>query len=188
MTDALRIENLDVAYRVRGQDQQVLRGLNLTIGKGETYGLVGESGCGKSTAALAVIRYLPSGGRVLSGKVLVDGRDVLRMSASDVRQMRARTLAMVYQDPGRALNPSITVGRQVAEVFELAGAPRSEAWDWSHDMLRKVLMSVPGWVMQSYPHQLSGGMMQRVVIAMALAVDRRLLILDEPTTGLDATC
>ena len=185
--DALRIDNLDVAYRVRGRDRQVLRDLSLRIGRGETYGLVGESGCGKSTAALAVVRYLPRGGRVTAGRIEVDGQDLLAMPEPALRQVRARTLAMVYQDPGRALNPSITAGRQLAEVFAISGLPTGEAHDRAIEMLKRVRIADPGQVMHRYPHQLSGGMLQRVVIAMALAVDRRLLILDEPTTGLDAT-
>jgi len=185
--DALRIEDLDVAYRVRGRDRQVLRGLSLAIGRGETYGLVGESGCGKSTAALAVVRYLPRGGRVRGGHILLDGQDVLTLTKPALRQMRARSVAMVYQDPGRALNPSIVAGRQLAEVYTQAGYSAAEADDRALDMLRRVQISDPARVMGRYPHQLSGGMLQRVVIAMALAVDRRLLILDEPTTGLDAT-
>ena len=188
MTEAmLRIAHLDVAYRSRGRDHHVLRDLSLHVGRGEAYGLVGESGCGKSTAALAVVRYLPRGGRVLGGRVLLDGQDLLELDKRALRQMRARHIAMVYQDPGRALNPSIPVGRQLAEVFSLAGRAPSEARDRAVEMLRRVQISDPGRVMMRYPHQLSGGMLQRVVIAMALAVDRRLLILDEPTTGLDAT-
>lgn len=186
-TDALRLEDVDVAYRVRGRDRQVLDKLSLRIRQGETYGLVGESGCGKSTAALAAVRYLPRGGRVRAGRIFVDGKDVLAMGEAALRHMRARTVAMVYQDPGRALNPSITVGRQLAEVYALAGAPPGEAADRAQHMLHRVQIVDPGRVMDRYPHQLSGGMLQRVVIAMALAVDRRLLILDEPTTGLDAT-
>jgi peptide/nickel transport system ATP-binding protein len=185
--DALVVENLDVAYRVRGRDRQVLRDLSLRIGRGETYGLVGESGCGKSTAALAVVRYLPRGGRVTAGRVTLAGEDMLSLGPSALRRMRARTVAMVYQDPGRAMNPSITAGRQLAEVYQIAGLSPSEAHDRALDMLGRVQISDPARVMDRYPHQLSGGMLQRVVIAMALAVDRRLLILDEPTTGLDAT-
>ena len=185
--DALRIENLDVAYRVRGRDRAVLRGLDLTIGRGETYGLVGESGCGKSTAAMAVMRYLPRNGRITAGRILVDGQDITAMSSGDLRRLRERHVSMVYQDPGRALNPSIRVGPQLAEVFTLAGASESDARGRALDMLRRVRITDPDRVMERYPHQLSGGMQQRVIIAMALAVERKLIILDEPTTGLDAT-
>jgi len=185
--DALRIEGLDVAYRVRGRDRQVLRNLNLRIGPGETYGLVGESGCGKSTAALAVMRYLPRNGRIAAGRILVDGQDLYGLSNTELRKLRSKRLSMVYQDPGRALNPAIVVGRQLAEVFEIAGLSEAEAQERAVAMLRHVQITDPERVMGRYPHQLSGGMQQRVVIAMALEVDRRLIMLDEPTTGLDAT-
>ena len=185
--DALLIENLDVVYRVRGRDRQVLRSLNLRIGPGETYGLVGESGCGKSTAALAVMRYLPRNGRIAAGRILVDGEDLYKLRESGLRKLRSSRLSMVYQDPGRALNPAIAVGDQLAEVFLVAGLSQAEAHSKAIAMLQHVQITDPERVMNRYPHQLSGGMQQRVVIAMALAVDRRLIILDEPTTGLDAT-
>ncbi len=184
---ALDVRDLDVAYRVRGRDRQVLRSLSFTVGGGESYGLVGESGCGKSTAALAAVRYLPRNGRVLGGSVTVAGRDLLAMRGEELRQTRARAVSMVYQDPTRALNPSIPAGRQVAEVYEIAGASKNEARDRARQMLAKVQIADPASVMQRYPHQLSGGMCQRIVIAMALASNPALLILDEPTTGLDAT-
>jgi peptide/nickel transport system ATP-binding protein len=184
---ALDVRDLDVAYRVRGINRQVLRSLSFTIAAGESYGLVGESGCGKSTAALAAVRYLPRNGRVLGGSVSIDGRDLLAMRGEELRRTRASAVSMVYQDPGRALNPSIQVGRQVAEVYEIAGAKGSAAREQAEQMLRKVQIADAGSVMRRYPHQLSGGMQQRVVIAMALASNPALLILDEPTTGLDAT-
>jgi peptide/nickel transport system ATP-binding protein len=184
---ALDVRDLDVAYRVRGINRQVLRNLSFTIAAGESYGLVGESGCGKSTAALAAVRYLARNGRVLGGSVLIAGRNLLEMRGEELRKTRATAVSMVYQDPGRALNPSIQVGRQVAEVYEIAGASRGDARDQAEQMLRKVQIADPGSVMRRYPHQLSGGMQQRVVIAMALASNPALLILDEPTTGLDAT-
>ncbi len=185
--DTLAIHDLDVAYQVRGRDRQVLRGLTLRIGRGESYGLVGESGCGKSTAALAAVRYLPRNGRISRGGILVNGRDMLALDESELRQLRASTVSMVYQDPGRALNPSLRIGRQVGEVFELAGLSRTKALSRATAMLKRVQISDPERVMERYPHQLSGGMQQRVAIAMALAIDPALLILDEPTTGLDAT-
>ncbi|MFO1060612.1 MAG: ABC transporter ATP-binding protein, partial [Dongiaceae bacterium] len=184
---ALLAESLDVAYRVRGRDRPVLSRLSFRIGRGEAYGLVGESGCGKSTAALAAVGYLPRNGRITHGRVLVDGRDIARLDRAELRALRARSVSMVYQDPGRALNPSLRVGRQIAEVFELAGRPREEARDRAAALLRKVRIADPLSVMQRYPHQLSGGMQQRACIAMALANDPALLILDEPTTGLDVT-
>ena len=186
-TDALSVEHVDVSYRVRNKDVLVLRDVSFRVAPGEAFGLVGESGCGKSTMALAVVRYLARNGRVSEGRIAVDGRDVLALRGSELRELRAHKLSMVYQEPGRALNPTIRVGRQVAEVFEIAGLPRAQAMERGEEMLGKVRISDPASVMRRYPHQLSGGMLQRVVIAMALASQPSLLILDEPTTALDAT-
>ncbi|MGV8985123.1 MAG: ABC transporter ATP-binding protein [Cypionkella sp.] len=187
MTDALTFENLGVAYRVKGQSRQVLEGVNLRIAKGEAYGLVGESGCGKSTAAFAALRYLPRNGSVNKGRILIDGKDIGQLSGADLQKLRQLSVAMVYQDPGRSLNPSLPIGKQVQEVFELAGVPRAEWRMRVEEILSKVQISDPALVMDRYPHQLSGGMQQRVAIAMAIASNPALLVLDEPTTGLDAT-
>jgi peptide/nickel transport system ATP-binding protein len=184
---ALAVQNLEVAYRVRGEDLPVVKGIGFSVARGEVYGLVGESGCGKSTVALAAQRILPPNGRLAGGRVLVDGRDVWALGDAELRRLRSHAVSMVYQDPGRALNPSLTIGRQMAEVFETLGQSRREAEERSVAMLARVRISDPARVMAGYPHQLSGGMQQRVVIAMALAKDPALLILDEPTTGLDAT-
>src|SRR6266567_2077099 len=187
LTPTLRVEHLEVTHRVRGDDRRALRDVSFQIGRRESYGLVGESGSGKSTVALALTRYLPRNGRVSGGSIAINGRDPLAMREAALRELRARTVSMVYQEPGRALNPSIRVGRQVAEVYELAGASRAEALERAEAMLAKVQIADPGSVMGRYAHQLSGGMAQRVVIAMALAAEPSLLILDEPTTALDAT-
>src|SRR6185437_6185483 len=185
--DALTIENLDVAYRVRGRDRPVLRGLNLRIRRGEAYGLVGESGSGKSTAAFAAVRYLPRNGCVTGGRILVDGLDLMALSPAKLRRLRTQSVSMVYQDPGRALNPALRIGRQMTEVFEAGGLDADAAQARAQEMLSRVQISSPNRVMANYPHELSGGMQQRVIIAMALSTDPALLILDEPTTGLDAT-
>jgi peptide/nickel transport system ATP-binding protein len=184
---ALSVSHLDITYRVRGQDRLALRDVSFEIGPGESYGLVGESGSGKSTVALALVRYLPSNGRVSAGTISINGTDPLSLGASALRELRARTVSMVYQEPGRALNPSLRVGGQLAEVFRIAGQSSDAAMASAEQMLRKVQISDPGRVMRRYPYELSGGMAQRVVIAMALAVSPSLLILDEPTTALDAT-
>ncbi len=185
--DALTLVGLTVTYRMRGREREVLQDITLRVRRGEAYGLVGESGCGKSTAALAVLRYLPRNGRVKAGKISIGGRDVASMHADALRDLRANAVSMVYQDPGRALNPSLTIARQVSEAFEASGASAADALARTIDILRRVRIASPERVMDSYPHQLSGGMQQRVVIAMALACNPELLILDEPTTGLDAT-
>ncbi len=189
MTDqpALHLDNLSVAYRVKGRSQRILHDINLTIGRGEAYGLVGESGCGKSTAAFAIQRYLSRNGTIQQGRVLIDGQDLYQLDTKALQKMRRHSVAMVYQDPGRALNPSIRIARQLAEVFELLGEPRATWRARSVEMLERVRISDPEAVLERYPHQLSGGMQQRVCIAMALASNPSLLILDEPTTGLDAT-
>ncbi|HET7743572.1 MAG TPA: ABC transporter ATP-binding protein [Gaiellaceae bacterium] len=184
---ALELRELDVAYRVRGMDRPVLRGVSFQVGAGESYGLVGESGCGKSTAALAIVRYLPRNGSVTGGSVTVAGVDALALRGRALREFHARRISMVYQNPESALNPSIRVGAQVAEAFTVLGVSGSEARERSREALARVQIADPDSVLGRYPHQLSGGMQQRVVIAMALAKDPALLILDEPTTGLDAT-
>jgi len=185
--NALELHDLSVAYRVAGRNRAVLRNVSLNIRQGEAYGLVGESGCGKSTVALTVVRYLPRNGSITGGAISLDGQDVMKLDGEALRRARAESVSMVYQDPGKALNPSIRIGRQLTEIFELGGITGQAATDRAIAMLNRVRISDPPSVMQRYPHQLSGGMQQRVAIAMALANDPSMLILDEPTTGLDAT-
>jgi peptide/nickel transport system ATP-binding protein len=182
---ALAIEDLEVAYIVRGVERAVLRGVSLSIAAGEAYGLVGESGCGKSTTAYAALRYLPENGRITAGRALISGTDVTHLSSGELQRLRATRVSMVYQDPGAALNPTIKIGPQVEEAFTVLGL--GEARERALDALNRVRISDPRQVLDRYPHQLSGGMQQRVVIAMALACDPELLVLDEPTSGLDAT-
>jgi peptide/nickel transport system ATP-binding protein len=188
VSDALRFEHVDVMYRVGASERRALSDLNFVIRSGRTYGLVGESGCGKSTAALAAVRYLARNGRVSAGRILVAGRDLMALSPPELRQVRRHSVSMVYQDPARALNPSLRIGRQMAEVFDVSeGLKGGAVRERVAAMLSRVQIANPQRVMGNYPHELSGGMQQRIVIAMALSKNPALLILDEPTTGLDAT-
>ncbi len=184
---ALHVDDLEVDFVVRGIPRRVLRGVSFSVRPGESYGLVGESGCGKSTTAYAALGLLADNGRVAGGHALIAGKDVTAMSSSELREVRLRDVSMVYQDPGAALNPTLRIGQQVTEAFTVLGVAKSEARERAFEALRRVRISDPRGVMERYPHQLSGGMQQRVVIAMALANDPKLLVLDEPTTGLDAT-
>jgi peptide/nickel transport system ATP-binding protein len=187
VTAAMKVEDLHLAYLVRGIPRPVLRGVSFEIRPGESYGLVGESGCGKSTTAYAAVRYLPRNARITGGRILVNGEDVTKKSGDELRRFRMHHASMVYQDPGAALNPTTKVGPQVIEAFTVLGQDRAQARDSALAALKRVQIADPERVMNRYPHQLSGGMQQRVVIAMALASDPQLLVLDEPTTGLDAT-
>jgi peptide/nickel transport system ATP-binding protein len=187
-TRAVDIDNLTISYRRRGKRLRVVSELSLHIKPGEAYGLVGESGCGKTTVAMALMRYLPPNAVVEGGRILFGGEDVLTLSEARLRGWRGDRMAMVYQDPGSSLNPSMRVGAQVAEVYRHHRAMgHREALDAARGMLGKVRITDPQRVLRRYPHELSGGQQQRVVIAMALATDPDLLVLDEPTTGLDAT-
>ncbi|MFB0546511.1 MAG: dipeptide ABC transporter ATP-binding protein [Anaerolineae bacterium] len=188
MESVLKIENLAIAYETRRGDVKAVRDVSFEIHRGETFGLVGESGCGKSTLAFGVVRYLSPNARVDGGKIFFQGENVLEKTEEQLRAIRGNKMAMVYQDPMSALNPSLRVGDQLAEVLMVhQGFKERGAWQQCLHMLDKVHMPDPTAVMQRYPHQLSGGQQQRVVIAMALLTNPALLIMHEPTTGLDVT-
>ena len=183
----LTLSNLSITFRTRIGDVQAVRDVSLAIRPGETLGIVGESGCGKSTLAYAVMGHLGENATV-SGEIDLGGRKVLDLSPEQLRALRGARMAMVYQDPQAALNPSITVGRQVAEAHQIhSGRSDGDCWQRAIEQLRKVGLPDPERLATRYPHQLSGGQQQRVVIAMALINDPDLLIMDEPTTGLDVT-
>ena len=183
----LEVENLAIQYKIGTDWKTAVRDINFTIGPGESYGLVGESGCGKTTIAMAIMHYLSRNGRVSEGSIRLNGHEFVDLSRRQLRDARVNDISMVYQDPGTSLNPSLRIGAQVADVFELLGVPKGQHRDRVIEILKKVQIADPVRVVERYPHQLSGGMLQRVVIAMAIASEPALLVLDEPTTGLDAT-
>ena len=184
----LEFRDVRISYFTRAGEINVVPGLTFSLGRGEALGLVGESGCGKSTVALAIVRYLGRAGRQVGGQILFEGRDVAAMSERELQAMRGRRIAMVYQDPMASLNPVMTVGRQLMEVPMLHEAlGEAAARDRALRMLAEVKLPDPEGVLGRYPHQLSGGQQQRIVIAMALIAEPALLIMDEPTTGLDVT-
>ncbi|MHB8927450.1 MAG: ABC transporter ATP-binding protein [Bacillota bacterium] len=159
------------------------------IGRGETLGMVGESGCGKSVTSLSILRLIPTPpGRIASGKVFFEGQDLMKMSEAEMRHIRGNRISMIFQEPMTSLNPVFTVGDQIAEAIELHQKVRPrEALERAIDLLKLVGIPLPERRVREYPHQLSGGMRQRVMIAMALSCKPRLLIADEPTTALDVT-
>jgi len=184
----LELDRVRISYLLRTREINVTPGLSLRLAQGEALGLVGESGSGKSTVAYAIMRYLGTVGRITGGRVLFEGRDLARMSEAELRQVRGRRIAMVYQDPMSSLNPVMTIGRQLMEVPMLHDAVGAdEAHRRALTMLGEVNFADPEAIMRRYPHQLSGGQQQRIVIAMALIGKPALLIMDEPTTGLDVT-
>lgn len=185
--DLLSVNSLSITFQVNGDHIPAVRDLDLSVKKGEVVGLVGESGSGKSVTALAIAGLLNSSAKVqVRGQVVFNGEDSKPMEKG--HPQRSRKMAMIFQDPFDSLNPSLTVGYQIQEVFrEQKGLSKRESWIMALDMLRKVRIASPATVATQYPHQLSGGMCQRVMIAMALSVEPRLLIADEPTTALDVT-
>ncbi len=183
----LSIENLCVEYRTSGGRSLVIPDFSLSIEPGESFGLVGESGCGKSTLLMAIMGYLGRNGAIPKGRIVFEGRDLVGLPDAELRRVRGSRIGIVYQEPAAALNPSLTIGRQLTEVPLLHGADLAEARQMVVRVLSDVHLPNAESVMRRYPHQVSGGQKQRVVLAMALLANPALLLLDEPTTGLDVT-
>lgn len=183
----LEIKNLSVQYRVENEVTQALRHVSLELDRGKTIGLVGETGAGKTTLALSIMRMIPDPpGRIVEGEIMFDGENLLKKSASDMRKIRGYKVSMIYQDPMTSLNPIMTIGTQIEEVLLLHNhISKAEAIKRTEDILNAV--GIPTERYNEYPHQFSGGMKQRVIIAIALACQPQLLIADEPTTALDVT-
>ena len=184
----LTIEGLRIGFPSLAGIALAANDAHLTVGHGEVLGLVGESGSGKSVTCRAIVGMVPHPGAVLGGRIDYDGRNVLELDKAEMRELRAREIAMIFQDPASALNPVFRIGHQISEVLRLnAGLSRTAARARSIELLERVGLPAPERRMAAYPHELSGGMRQRVMIAMALAGEPRLLLADEPTTALDVT-
>jgi oligopeptide transport system ATP-binding protein len=182
------VDDLRVHFATARGTVYAVNGVSFDIAPGETLGLVGESGCGKSVTSLALLGILARNGRVISGRALFDGRDLLTLGDSALRRIRGREIAMIFQDPMTSLNPVLTIGRQIREVLETHfGMGKKAATRRAGELLERVGIPSADLRLKDYPHQFSGGMRQRAMIAMALACEPKLLIADEPTTALDVT-
>jgi peptide/nickel transport system ATP-binding protein/oligopeptide transport system ATP-binding protein len=189
MDDLLSIEGLRTVFRTANGDVPAVDGVTLSVAKGRTLGIVGESGCGKSMLSLSVMRLVPQPGRIAAGRVMFDGRDLLTLPPAEMRAIRGARIAMIFQEPMTSLNPVFTVGDQIVEAMRAHDRTASGAALKARAVaaLGRVRIPAPARRFDEYPHQMSGGMRQRVMIAMALACEPDLLIADEPTTALDVT-
>jgi peptide/nickel transport system ATP-binding protein len=184
----IEVENLQISYETRKGDVEAIQGVSFKVGEGETVGLVGESGCGKSTIAFGIVNFLGSNGKIVDGSIRFQGNELVGRSQEELKELRGDRIAMVFQDPMQALNPSLRLGEQLAEVLTChRDISSEEAWERSMQMLKRVNMPDVENVMTRYSHQISGGQQQRIVIAMAMLNNPALLIMDEPTTALDVT-
>jgi oligopeptide/dipeptide ABC transporter ATP-binding protein len=188
MTSLLKVSNLKTYFFTGEGLIKAIAGINFTIDQGETLALVGESGCGKSMTALSLLRLVPEPGRIVEGDIQFDGLDLLHMHAEEIRRVRGNRIGMIFQEPMTSLNPVFRIGDQIMESLQLhRGKNKKEAAEIAAELLNKVGIPAAAQRLKDYPHQLSGGMRQRVMIAMALSCNPQLLIADEPTTALDVT-
>jgi len=187
MTPLLEIQHLRVTFDSGESAHMAVDDVSLTIEPGETLGLIGESGSGKSATALAILRLLQPPGQIVGGKILLDGQDLLALTETEMRAVRGAHISLIFQEPSTALNPTMRVGDQIAEASTAHGASHAVARQRMLELLEAVRIPNPEARARDYPHQLSGGMRQRVMIAIALACQPRLVIADEPTTALDVT-
>jgi oligopeptide/dipeptide ABC transporter ATP-binding protein len=189
MQPLIEIKDLRTHFATAKGTVKAVDGVDIALNAGDTLGIVGESGCGKTVLALSILRLIPvPPGRIVSGQIFFEGRDLLQITEDEMRQVRGRDISMVFQEPMTSLNPVFKVGEQIAEGIRLhQGLDGWEARQRAIDMLRLVGIPAPGIRADDYPHQMSGGMRQRVMIAMALACNPRLMLADEPTTALDVT-
>jgi len=188
-TPLLEVKNLSINFNLRRGTAAAVRDLSFTLSAGETFGIVGETGCGKSVTSLSILRLIPSPpGEIISGEILFDGQDLLKKTEKEMERIRGRKIAMIFQEPMTSLNPSLTVGAQIGECYQVhMGHSKKAARDFTEHVLQLVRLPSPHTLADRYPHELSGGMRQRVMIAMGLACEPKLLIADEPTTALDVT-
>lgn len=189
MTDSiLEVKNLSTQFFTRAGRVKAADDVSFNIKRGSTLALVGESGSGKSVTSLSIMRLVPPPGKITAGEILFSGRDLMKLDDKQMRRLRGREIAMIFQDPMTSLNPVYTVGDQIAEAIDLhERLPRKQAWTKAVEMMMRVKIPDAERRSRDYPHQLSGGMRQRVMIAMALSCKPKLLIADEPTTALDVT-